>query len=359
MKLWQKDFTNPAQVEQFTLGKDRELDLQLAAYDVLGSLAHTQMLNKIGLISDDEWPPLATALQAIYQSIEQGTFLIEDGVEDVHSQVEMLLTQQLGDLGKKIHAGRSRNDQVLVDLRLFFRAQLQQLTEEITAVFNTLQSCSRRYQDWLMPGYTHTQVAMVSSFGLWFGAYAETLCDDLNLLLSVYNINNQNPLGSAAGYGNSFPLDRQMTTALLGFANLNYNVIHAQMGRGKTEQFLAFGIAAIGTTLSKLAQDVCTYCCQNFAFIKLPDELTTGSSIMPHKKNPDVAELLRAKCNVLQALPTQVALLTSNLSSGYHRDLQLTKDLLFPALSELHDCLQMTDYLLKHLQPQPNLLEYV
>ncbi|MEL6667672.1 MAG: argininosuccinate lyase, partial [Bacteroidota bacterium] len=323
MKLWQKDYTNPAQVEDFTIGNDQELDLQLAPYDVLGSLAHTQMLSEIGLIEPEEWPQLQSALQAIYESASSRAFTIEKGVEDVHSQIELMLTRQLGELGKKIHSGRSRNDQVLVDIRLFLRAEIRQMVEECDSLFQTLQSQSRKYQSWLMPGYTHTQVAMVSSFGLWYGAYAETLCDDLRLLLAVYQINNQNPLGSAAGYGNSFPLDRQRTTELLGFDNLNYNVVHAQMGRGKTEQFLAFALAALGATLSKLANDICTFCSQNFAFFKLPDELSTGSSIMPHKKNPDVAELIRAKANLLQNLPSQLALLTSTLISGYHRDLQL------------------------------------
>ncbi|MEM6397062.1 MAG: argininosuccinate lyase [Bacteroidota bacterium] len=357
MKLWQKDFTNPKIVEQFTIGRDRELDLQLAKYDVLGSLAHTQMLTEIGLIEKAEWPQLQAALQAIYQQIKAGDFIIEEGVEDVHSQVELMLTRQLGDIGKKIHSGRSRNDQVLVDLRLFFRSELRQIVDECQALFQTLQRLSKQYRNWYMPGYTHTQVAMVSSFGLWYGAYAETLCDDLRLILSIYDINNQNPLGSAAGYGSSFPLDRQLTTELLGFRDLNYNVVHAQMGRGKTEHFLAFGLAALGATISKLANDICTFCSQNFAFFKLPDELSTGSSIMPHKKNPDVAELLRAKGNGLQNLPAEVSLLTSNLISGYHRDLQLSKDIIFPALKTTHDCLQMTDYLLQHLQPQPDLLD--
>ncbi|MEM8584513.1 MAG: argininosuccinate lyase [Bacteroidota bacterium] len=357
MKLWQKDFTNPKIIEQFTIGNDRELDLQLAKYDVLGSLAHTQMLTEIGLIEKDEWPLLQAALQAIYEQIEAGKFIIEVGVEDVHSQIELMLTRQLGDIGKKIHSGRSRNDQVLVDLRLFFRGEIQQIVKECETLFKTLQNQSRKYQDWHMPGYTHTQVAMVSSFGLWYGAYAETLCDDLRLLLTVYQINNQNPLGSAAGYGNSFPLDRQRTTDLLGFDNLNYNVVHAQMGRGKTEQFLAFALAALGATLSKLANDICTFCSQNFAFFKLPDELSTGSSIMPHKKNPDVAEILRAKGNLLQNLPAEVSLLTSNLISGYHRDLQLTKDIIFPALQTTHDCLQISNFLIQHLQPQADLLD--
>jgi len=356
MKLWQKDYDINQRIEQFTVGKDRELDLFLAKYDILGSLAHITMLESIDLLTAEELEQLATALRQILQAVEAGNFRIEDGVEDVHSQVELLLTQKLGDIGKKIHSGRSRNDQVLVDLRLFFRQELQHIAEELQQLFDTLLNLSETHQNALMPGYTHLQVAMVSSFGLWFGAYAESLADDLQLLESVYHINNQNPLGSAAGYGSSFPLNRRMTTELLGFADLNYNVIHAQMGRGKTELFISFALAAIGATLAKLAMDVTLFINQNFGFISFPDELTTGSSIMPHKKNPDVFELLRAKSNKLQALPQEIMLITSNLPAGYHRDFQLLKENLFPALRDAQDCLSIANFALQQIEIKPDIL---
>lgn len=352
MKLWEKDYSTNAAVEQFTVGRDQEFDLQLAAYDVMGSLAHIQMLSEVNLLDAADYLDLSVALKALYRDILAGHFTIEAGVEDVHSQVELILTQKLGDKGKRIHSARSRNDQVLVDLKLFFRAEIEAIVAAATALIDVLLAQSKRYEAVLMPGYTHLQVAMPSSFGLWFGAYAETLCDDLQFLQSVYKIVNQNPLGSAAGYGSSLPINRRRTTALLGFADLNYNVVHAQMGRGKTEHFLAMGIAAFGHTLAKMSMDICLYINQNFNFISLPPELTTGSSIMPHKKNPDVFELARGKANRLQSLPTEVALLTSNLPSGYHRDFQLLKEVLFPAIQEVKDVLGMlafmTDKIIVH-----------
>ena len=349
MKLWQKDFKIEKTIEDFTVGKDRELDLWLAKYDIQGSLAHIKMLESIDLLESEELAVLEKALKAIYKTAENGEFIIEDGMEDVHSQVEYMLTKQLGDIGKKIHSGRSRNDQVLVDLRLFIRSEIRELTELTKQLFDTLIALSEKYKDHLMPGYTHTQVAMVSSFGLWFGAYAESLVDDLMLLQSVYKINNQNPLGSAAGFGSSFPLNRTMTTELLGFDDLNYNVVHAQLGRGKTERFLSYSMASIAATLGKLSADICLYINQNFGFIAFPDELTTGSSIMPHKKNPDVFELIRARCNQLQALPNEMSLLTTNLISGYHRDFQLTKETLFPAIENLKSCLKIADFALQNI----------
>jgi argininosuccinate lyase len=341
MKLWQKSISAWSEVETFTVGRDREMDLYLAPYDILGSLAHIEMLCSIGLLEPAEYDALAAALKELYQEAVAGNFVIEDGVEDVHSQVEMLLTRRLGDMGKKIHSGRSRNDQVLVDLRLFLRAEIEALSIQIGELFEVLQTLSEKHKDVLLPGYTHLQVAMVSSFGLWLGAYAESLVDDLRQFQSAYQIINQNPLGSAAGYGSSFPLNRRMTTELLGFADLNYNVVHAQMGRGKTELFLAFALSGLGHTLNKLSMDMVLYLNQNFAFLSYPDELTTGSSIMPHKKNPDVFELLRAKCTQLAALPQQVSLLTSNLPSGYHRDFQLLKEVIFPAIESAKSCLAM------------------
>lgn len=357
MKLWQKDYTVDQQIDQFTVGRDRELDRQLARFDILGSLAHIRMLTSIGLIEKDELPVLSKALQQIYQSAVDGEFTIEAGIEDVHSQVEMLLTQRLGEMGKKIHSGRSRNDQVLVDLRLFFRAEMQEIAEAMAELFQTLQNLSRQYQHQLMPGYTHLQVGMVSSFGLWFGAYAESLVDDLRLLQSVFRINNQNPLGSAAGYGSSFPLNRKMTTDLLAFNDLNYNVVHAQLGRGKTEHFLAFALAGIGHTLGKLAMDTVLFMNQNFGFLSFPDELTTGSSIMPHKKNPDVFELIRGRCNQLQSLPAQVSQLTGNLPGGYHRDFQLLKEMIFPALQSLKESLAIASYALQQIRIKEDILE--
>ena len=330
-KLWQKTTNVNELVENFTVGRDREFDEQMAAFDVLGSLAHTRMLQSIGLMDEADLSLVQKELKAIYKDIQAGNFSIGEGVEDVHSQVELLLTQRIGDAGKKIHSGRSRNDQVLVDLKLFFRGQLQETVEEIYTLFRLLIALSEKHKDVLLPGYTHLQVAMPSSFGLWFGAYAESLADDLETVLAAYRITNKNPLGSAAGYGSSFPLNRTMTTELLGFNNLNYNVVYAQMGRGKTERIIAQAIANISATLAKMAMDQALYLSQNFAFVSYPDTLTTGSSIMPHKKNPDVWEIMRGKCNRLQALPNDVAMMTTNLPSGYHRELQLLKELLFPA----------------------------
>ena len=357
MKLWEKDFLVQPQIDAFTVGKDREMDLLLAKYDVLGSLAHIQMLESIQLISKNELEVLSASLKNIYQDIEKGLFKMDDDVEDVHSQIELLLTKSLGDVGKKIHSGRSRNDQVLVDLRLFFRAELQEIVRLMELVFHGFQEQSEQYKDVLMPGYTHFQVAMVSSFGLWFGAYAESLTEDLSLLESVFNIVNHNPLGSAAGYGSSFPLNRKMTTELLGFEDLSYNVIHAQMGRGKSELFIAFALASLATTLGKFSMDVVLYSSQNYHFLTLPKEYTTGSSIMPHKKNPDVFELLRGKCNLLQALPGQVSLLINNLPAGYHRDFQLLKEVIFPAIRNMKECLEMIAFVLPQLKIHDNLLD--
>ena len=357
MKLWEKDFLVQPQIDAFTVGKDREMDLLLAKYDVLGSLAHIQMLESIQLISKNELEVLSASLKNIYQDIEKGLFKMDDDVEDVHSQIELLLTKSLGDIGKKIHSGRSRNDQVLVDLRLFFRAELQEIVRLMELVFHGFQEQSEQHKDLLMPGYTHFQVAMVSSFGLWFGAYAESLTEDLSLLESVFNIVNHNPLGSAAGYGSSFPLNRKMTTELLGFEDLSYNVIHAQMGRGKSELFIAFALASLATTLGKFSMDVVLYSSQNYHFLTLPKEYTTGSSIMPHKKNPDVFELLRGKCNLLQALPGQVSMLINNLPAGYHRDFQLLKEVIFPAIHNMKECLEMIAFVLPKLKIHDNLLD--
>lgn len=357
LKLWQKDFSIAKEIETFTIGKDRELDLQLAKYDVQGSIAHAKMLENIGLLTADELTQLEFAFETILLAIEAGDFEIEEGVEDVHSQVELMLTRKLGDIGKKIHSGRSRNDQVLVDLRLFIRAEIKEIAHHTKTLFDTLLELSETHKAVLMPGYTHTQIAMLSSFGLWFGAYAECLVDDLQLLKSVHKINNQNPLGSAAGFGNSFPLNRTLTTQLLGFDDLNYNVIHAQLGRGKTEKFLSYAIGGLATTLGKLATDVCLYMSQNFGFIAFPDELTTGSSIMPHKKNPDVWELIRAKTNKLQALSTEIAFITNNLISGYHRDFQLLKESLFPAIADLKTCLKIASFMLEHIIVKDGILD--
>ncbi len=357
MKLWEKDFLVQPQIDAFTVGKDREMDLLLAKYDVLGSLAHIQMLESIQLISKNELDVLSASLKNIYQNIEKGLFKMDDDVEDVHSQIELLLTKSLGDIGKKIHSGRSRNDQVLVDLRLFFRAELQEMVRLMELVFHGFQEQSEQHKEVLMPGYTHFQVAMVSSFGLWFGAYAESLTEDLGLLESVFNIVNHNPLGSAAGYGSSFPLNRKMTTELLGFEDLSYNVIHAQMGRGKSELFIAFALASLATTLGKFSTDVVLYSSQNYHFLTLPKEYTTGSSIMPHKKNPDVFELLRGKCNLLQALPGQVSMLINNLPAGYHRDFQLLKEVIFPAILSMKECLEMIAFVLPKLEIHDNLLD--
>ena len=334
-KLWEKSTTVDHDVESYTVGRDREMDLYLAPYDVLGSLAHIKMLESIGLLTRDELDTLTHELRDIYHVIEQHGFKIEDDIEDVHSQVELMLTRRLGDTGKKIHSGRSRNDQVLVDLKLFIRSRIEDVTKAMTRLFNTLLEQSERYKNVLLPGYTHLQVAMPSSFGLWFGAYAESLVDDLTVLRAAYDITNRNPLGSAAGYGSSFPLNRTMTTSLLGFDSMDYNVVYAQMGRGKTERIVAQALANVAATIGKLAYDACLFNSQNFGFIKLPDEFTTGSSIMPHKKNPDVFELTRAKCNKIQALPYEITLITNNLPSGYFRDLQLVKENFLPAFDDI------------------------
>jgi len=355
-KLWQKTTNVNELVESFTVGRDREFDEQMAAFDVLGSLAHTRMLQSIGLMDEADLTLVQKELKAIYKDIEAGDFSIGEGVEDVHSQVELLLTQRIGDAGKKIHSGRSRNDQVLVDLKLFFRSQLQEVVEETHTLFKLLIDLSEKHKNVLLPGYTHLQVAMPSSFGLWFGAYAESLADDLETVLAAYKITNKNPLGSAAGYGSSFPLNRTMTTELLGFDNLNYNVVYAQMGRGKTERIIAQAIANISATLAKMAMDQALYLSQNFAFVSYPDTLTTGSSIMPHKKNPDVWEIMRGKCNRLQALPNDVAMMTTNLPSGYHRELQLLKELLFPAFADLKNCLHMATFMLQHIEVKTDIL---
>lgn len=355
-KLWQKTTNVNELVENFTVGRDREFDEQMAAFDVLGSLAHTRMLQSIGLMDDADLNLVQKELKTIYKDIQTGNFRISEGVEDVHSQVELLLTQRIGDAGKKIHSGRSRNDQVLVDLKLFFRSQLQEVVEETQSLFKLLIELSEKHKGVLLPGYTHLQVAMPSSFGLWFGAYAESLADDLETVLAAYKITNKNPLGSAAGYGSSFPLNRTMTTELLGFDNLNYNVVYAQMGRGKTERIIAQAIANISATLSKMAMDQALYLSQNFAFVSYPDTLTTGSSIMPHKKNPDVWEIMRGKCNRLQALPNDVAMMTTNLPSGYHRELQLLKEQLFPSFADLKNCLHMATFMLQHIEVKTDIL---
>ena len=357
MKLWNKGFEPDKAIEDFTVGADRELDLRLARYDVQGSMAHIRMLESIGLIESAELPVLLAALERIAQSIERGEFTIEEGVEDVHSQVELMLTRELGDMGKKIHSGRSRNDQVLVDLKLFMRDEMKRVAQSVKQLFDRLQSLSNEHKDTLMPGYTHLQVAMPSSFGLWFGAYAESLVDDLEMVAAAYNIANQNPLGSAAGYGSSFPLNRTMTTQLLEFADLHYNVVAAQMSRGKTERAAAYAIASVASTLGKYAMDVCLFMCQNYGFISFPDNLTTGSSIMPHKKNPDVFEIMRGKCNRLQAVPNEISLLTTNLPLGYHRDLQLLKDIIFPATTTLCQCLEMCDFMLQNIIVKQNILD--
>ena len=357
MKLWSKGFEINKEIERFTVGRDREMDLYLAKYDVLGSMAHISMLNSIGLIGDDELPLLLAELRKIYAICEEGKFVIEDDIEDVHSQVELMLTRALGDMGKKIHSGRSRNDQVLVDLKLFTRAELKTVVEETKTLFDELIAQSEANKDVLMPGYTHLQIAMPSSFGLWFGAYAESLTDDMLYLQSAYKMTNRNPLGSAAGYGSSFPLNRQMTTDLLGFDSMNYNVVYAQMGRGKMERNVAFSIAGLAGTMAKMAFDACLFNSQNFGFVKLPKECTTGSSIMPHKKNPDVFELIRAKCNKLQALPTQVTLIQNNLPCGYFRDLQIIKECFLPAFDELKDCLRMCAYIINKIEVKQNILD--
>ncbi|UIR55368.1 argininosuccinate lyase [Sphingobacterium sp. SRCM116780] len=356
MKIWQKNIDVDAFVESFTVGNDRVMDLQLAAADVLGSLAHTRMLNSINLMTDEDLSLVQQELKNIYREILAGKFEIEDSVEDVHSQVEMLLTERIGEAGKKIHAGRSRNDQVLVDLKLYFRTEIHNIVNNTEILFHELIKLSEQYKDILIPGYTHLQIAMPSSFGLWFGAYAESLVDDLELMRAAWKVCNKNPLGSAAGYGSSFPLNRTMTTALLGFEDLNYNVVYAQMGRGKTERILAQAMSSIAATLAKFAMDVTLYINQNFGFISFPAHLTTGSSIMPHKKNPDVFELIRSRCNKIQALPNEIALMTTNLPSGYHRDLQLLKENLFPAFKSLNDCLEIATFMLENISVKKDVL---
>lgn len=356
-KLWEKSVHVTAEIDRFTVGHDRELDLYLAKYDVMGSIAHVTMLHSIGLIADDELPVLLRELRAIYDVAASGKFVIEDGIEDVHSQVELMLTRRLGDMGKKIHSGRSRNDQVLVDLKLFTRDKLREVAEAVRTLFVELQQQSERYSGVLMPGYTHLQVAMPSSFGLWFGAYAESLTDDMLLLEAAYRMTNRNPLGSAAGYGSSFPLNRTMTTRLLGFDSMDYNVVYAQMGRGKNERNVAFALAGIAGTVAKLAFDACMFNSQNFGFVKLPDECTTGSSIMPHKKNPDVFELIRARCNKLQALPSQIVLIMNNLPCGYFRDLQEIKEVFLPAFDQLLDCLRMATYIVGRMKVNEHILD--
>jgi argininosuccinate lyase len=363
LKLWQKEGVGTEstaaseQIERFTVGRDREMDQHLATFDVLGNLAHAHMLQTIGLISNDELRMMNDELKKIYQQIEAGQFVIEDGVEDVHSQVELMLTRTLGDVGKKIHSGRSRNDQVLVDLKLFTRDRIWRVAEATRRVFDRLISRSEQHKNDLLPGYTHLQIAMPSSFGLWFGAYAEALADDMLMLQTAYRLANRNPLGSGAGYGSSFPLNRTLTTELLGFEGMHVNVVYAQMSRGKTEQTALTALAAVAATIGRMAMDICLYNSQNFGFLTLPDALTTGSSIMPHKKNPDVAELLRAKANRLKALPIEVTLVMSNLPSGYHRDMQLLKEILMPAFDEILDCLDITAFMLEHLDVKPNLLD--
>ncbi len=356
-KLWDKNSTINPFIEEFTVGKDRELDLLLARYDILGSIAHSTMLCSIGMLTDEETVALHKELRNIYKIVEDGNFIIEDGVEDVHSQVELMLTRTLGDIGKKIHSGRSRNDQVLLDLKLFTRHEMQKICQSTKALFDSLIEQSNRNKNILMPGYTHLQVAMPSSFGLWFGAYAESLADDMLFLQAAYRMCNRNPLGSAAGYGSSFPLNRSMTTELLGFDSMNYNVVYAQMGRGKCERNVAYALASVAGTLAKMAFDACMFNSQNFGFIKLPTECTTGSSIMPHKKNPDVFELLRAKCNRIQALPTDITLIMNNLPVGYFRDLQIIKEVFLPTFKELSDCLEMARYIIERLEVNKNILD--
>ena len=357
LKLWQKDKASLAEVEKFTVGNDRDLDIYLAPFDVLGSLAHTIMLESVGLLTKAELELLQQELKEIFKQTQQNNFKLNDGVEDIHSQVELMLTKKLGDTGKKIHSARSRNDQVLVDLKLFLRAEIEKTVGNTKALFDLLITQSENYKTDLLPGYTHLQLAMPSSFGLWFGAYAESLVDDLVTLEAAYKIVNKNPLGSAAGYGSSFPISRKMTTDLLGFDDLNYNVVYAQMGRGKTERIVAAALANIAATLSKLSMDACLFLNQNFAFISFPDELTTGSSIMPHKKNPDVFELIRSHCNRIQSLPNEIMLMTTNLPSGYHRDLQLIKEHIIPAFENLNDCLQMAGLMLNHIEIKKDLLK--
>lgn len=356
-KLWQKNNVTSSAVEQFTIGKDQQMDQYLAAYDVLGSIAHTTMLSEVGLLTKEEQVQLKKALIEIYTSIQAGNFELQVGVEDIHSQVEILLTQKLGDVGKKIHSARSRNDQVLVDIKLFLRAEILKLSTSIQTLFSLLQTKSEAHQADLLPGYTHLQLAMPSSFGLWFGAYAESLVDDMTILQAAYKVVNKNPLGSAAGYGSSFPINRTRTTELLGFETLNYNVVYAQMGRGKAERVTAMAMANVADTLARLSMDACLFLNQNFSFIQFPEALTTGSSIMPHKKNPDVFELIRSYCNRIKALPNEIMMMTTNLPSGYHRDVQLLKEHLFPAFSELNHCIEMTMLMIENMEVKKDLLK--
>lgn len=356
-KLWEKAFSTAERIEEFTVGNDAQLDLQLAEFDVLGSLAHIEMLTSIDLLEKDELSILQKELKTIYKEIKDGDFEIEEGIEDIHSQVELLLTRRLGNVGKKIHSGRSRNDQVLVDLKLFIRNQIEETVLQTEKFYHQLIALSEKYKDVLIPGYTHLQIAMPSSFGLWFGAYAESLVDDLQLLQAAYKVANKNPLGSAAGYGSSFPLNRTMTTNLLGFDTLNYNVVYAQMSRGKTEKLVSMALASIASTLSRMAMDICLYMNQNFAFLSFPDEYTTGSSIMPHKKNPDVFEIMRGKCNLVATIPTQITMMTTNLPSGYHREMQLIKECFFPAFTTINDCLDMAGFMFEKVIIKDNLLQ--
>jgi argininosuccinate lyase len=357
MKLWDKGCKLDVLIEQFTVGKDTELDVLLAEAEVLGTLAHIHMLESIGLLEKQELVLLAKELKDIHKSLGKSNFVIEEGIEDVHSQMELLLTRKLGDIGKKVHSGRSRNDQVLVDVKLYFRKQISEIADHVKILFKTLQSLSEKYKNYLLPGYTHLQVATPSSFGLWFGAYAESLVDDMIQLQAAYKIANQNPLGSAAVSGSSFPLNRTMTTKILGFEDLNFNVVYAHMSRGKTEKALAFALSSFGATMSKMAMDICLFMSQDFGFIGFPDELTTGSSIMPHKKNPDVFELIRGKCNRIQALPNEISMVTTNLPSGYHRDFQLLKEIVFPAIEDMKNCLVVAETVLKNIQIKDNILD--
>jgi len=356
MKLWQKSTESLKEVVVFTVGKDRELDMFLAPFDVLGSLAHIKMLKEVGLLSKEDLNALENALKDIYKDIQSGKFILEEGVEDIHSQVEFMLTKKLGEAGKKIHSARSRNDQVILGLKLFLRSEIEELVHQVNGFFNLLQTQSEKYKDYLLPGYTHFQLAMPSSFGLWFGAYAESLVDDLITLHAAWEVVNKNPLGSAAGFGSSFPINRKMTTQLLGFEDLNYNVVYAQMSRGKTEKVLSQSLANISSTLARMSMDACIYLNQNFGFISFPDELTTGSSIMPHKKNPDVFELIRGHCNRIQALPNEIMLITTNLPSGYHRDFQLLKEHLFPAIKNLKDCMRMAILMFENIEIKKDIL---
>lgn len=355
-KLWDKGKEVNKMIEEFTIGRDREMDVFLASHDVIGTMAHVIMLSKVGLLPANELEPLLAELKKIHHLTTSGEFTIEDGIEDVHSQVELLLTRTLGDVGKKVHSGRSRNDQVLLDLKLYTRQRIYELTGAVKQLFDLLQKRSNEHQHDLLPGYTHLQVAMPSSFGLWFGAYAESLSDDMHMLLAAWRVANQNPLGAAAGYGSSFPLDRSLTTRLLGFDEMSYNVVYAQMGRGKMERCTAMALASIAATLARLAMDACLYMSQNFNFIGLPEELTTGSSIMPHKKNPDVFELIRAKCNKLQVIPQQIMMITANLPSGYFRDLQIIKEFFIPAFDELMSCIELTAFSVEKMIIKQNLM---